>query len=505
MRLKETAGVWMDRIFLGVVLAAAPLFLFPRARYAWVGIVLGSMLVARGAIWGRFLERTPLDWAVGVLGLMILATCFVVPDIEFSMGKIAGALYGIVLYYAAVAVMRTERTIRAGVYAFILVGVGLAIIGVVGVILLPEQAFIKVLPGLTKNIPKHNWALPGAEAGFNPNAVGGSLLWVTPLALFLAGAMLGKRKRDTAKAMVQAEEGGQGGTAEAKGAGAAEDARGAGHEAEGIGGLASEGLKEGPRESPECGQGLGPERIRENGRSPRRNARWSARLPGLLLLTLASVVLLTALFLSQSYGTWIALILSVWLIGLSPKRKVWSLAGALVLCGAIYAIGPLRRAVAPLTITGTTGTGETASTANVVRVKIEQRYGLWSAGIGAIRRAPVFGVGMNRLRLEPGISYTNAHAHNQFITTGAELGIPGLVAYIAMLIGAGWIAWVVWKRSGDPWMRAAAAGLIAGQAAFHIFGLGDAIALGSKPGALFWASLALIAAMYNYPKEGKRT
>jgi hypothetical protein len=47
--LKERAGVWMDRIFLGVVLAAAPLFLFPRPRYVWVGIVLGGMLVARGA------------------------------------------------------------------------------------------------------------------------------------------------------------------------------------------------------------------------------------------------------------------------------------------------------------------------------------------------------------------------------------------------------------------------------------------------------------------------
>jgi len=177
----------------------------------------------------------------------------------------------------------------------------------------------------------------------------------------------------------------------------------------------------------------------------------------------------------------------------------------LVLCGAIYAIGPLRRAIVPLTISGTEGTGEIATTANVVRVKIEQRYGLWTAGIEAIRRAPVLGVGMNRLRLDPGISYKGAHAHNQFITTGAELGIPGLVAYIAILIGAGWMAWVVWKRSPDPWMRTAVTGLIAGQLAFHIFALGDAIPLGSKPSALFWVSLALIAAIHKYSKDGKQT
>jgi O-antigen ligase len=103
---------------------------------------------------------------------------------------------------------------------------------------------------------------------------------------------------------------------------------------------------------------------------------------------------------------------------------------------------------------------------------------------------------MNRLRLDPGIGYENAHAHNQFITTGAELGIPGLVAYIAILI-AGWMAWVVWKWSKDRWMRAAAMGLIAGQVAFHIFGLGDAILLGSKLNALFWLSRALITAIYK--------
>jgi hypothetical protein len=51
-------------------------------------------------------------------------------------------------------------------------------------------------------------------------------------------------------------------------------------------------------------------------------------------------------------------------------------------------------------------------------------------------------------------------------------------------------------------MRAAAAGLIAGQLAFHIFGLGDAIPLGSKPNALFWVSLALIAAIYKIQAEG---
>jgi putative inorganic carbon (HCO3(-)) transporter len=212
---------------------------------------------------------------------------------------------------------------------------------------------------------------------------------------------------------------------------------------------------------------------------------------------LASVIFLAALFLTHSYGAWIALMLAVWLIGLSLKWKAWSLAGALVLYGAISGIGPLRRTIAPLTMAGTAGTGKAAPTDSVIPVKFEVRYGLWLAGAEAIKRAPVLGIGMNRLRLDPGIGYKNASAHNQFITTGAELGIPGLVAYIAVLVGVGWMAWAVWKRSRDLWMKAAALGLIAGQAAFHIFGLGDAIPLGSKPNVLFWVSLALITAIFR--------
>jgi O-antigen ligase len=109
---------------------------------------------------------------------------------------------------------------------------------------------------------------------------------------------------------------------------------------------------------------------------------------------------------------------------------------------------------------------------------------------------------MDRLRYDPGIGYESAHAHNQLIHTAAELGIPGLAAYLAILIGAGWMCLDVSKRARAAWMRDAARGLGAGQLAFLIFGMGDAIPLGGKNGVFFWVSLALIAAMYNYVNRG---
>jgi hypothetical protein len=47
----------------------------------------------------------------------------------------------------------------------------------------------------------------------------------------------------------------------------------------------------------------------------------------------------------------------------------------------------------------------------------------------------------------------------------------------------------------DEGFRSVSLGLLAGLAAFHIFGLADAIALGAKPALVFWFVLGLLAAM----------
>jgi O-antigen ligase len=382
----------MDRIFLGIVLAAVPLFMFPRARYAWVGIVLGGMLVARGAIWGRFLERTPLDWGFGLLAVQIAVSCVVLPNIELGLPKVAGTLLGIILFYSALAVLSSEKVIKTGMIFFLAAGSALAVFGVVGIMMIPEQPFAKILPGLTKAIPWHNWRLPGAESGINQNALAGSLCFVIPLALVLLFS--GK-----------------------------------------------------------------------------------ARAARIALLGMVSFVFLAVMFILQALSVWLALFISLGLVGMNKKKRLWIAAGGVLILGFFLFSRPAR---------------------TVIREKFEIRYGLWSTGVAAVQRHPLLGIGMDRLRYDPVIGYESAHAHNQLIHTAAELGIPGLAAYLAILIGAGWMCLDVSKRARAAWMRDAARGLGAGQLAFLIFGMGDAIPLGGKNGVFFWVSLALIAAMYNY-------
>jgi O-antigen ligase len=137
----------------------------------------------------------------------------------------------------------------------------------------------------------------------------------------------------------------------------------------------------------------------------------------------------------------------------------------------------------------------------IAEKKIGVREPFWMAGIKTIKEYPLSGIGMNRIRLLPSVGYESSHVHNQLIHTAAELGIPALVAYLAILIGAGWMCYKVWLQSGVGWMRAAALGLGAGQMAHFVFGMGDSIPLGAKPGVFFWFSLALITAMFNYIKR----
>jgi len=91
-----------------------------------------------------------------------------------------------------------------------------------------------------------------------------------------------------------------------------------------------------------------------------------------------------------------------------------------------------------------------------------------------------------------------AHVHNHFLHTAAELGIPALIALLAILIGMGIMCVQVWRKSTIKWMRMVVLGLGWGQIAHLIFGITDSIPLGSKAGIFFWLSLLLITAIYNF-------
>ena len=88
------------------------------------------------------------------------------------------------------------------------------------------------------------------------------------------------------------------------------------------------------------------------------------------------------------------------------------------------------------------------------------------------------------------------HAHNQFLQVAVDLGIPGLVAYIALLTTFVVCAARAYRTIVDERVRALIVGLAAGMLAHHTFGLTDAFILGSKPGLLMWIYSAVVAGCY---------
>lgn len=134
------------------------------------------------------------------------------------------------------------------------------------------------------------------------------------------------------------------------------------------------------------------------------------------------------------------------------------------------------------------------------------RYEVWRWAIPAIGDFPFTGVGLGAFRrvvsrLYP-IYYTTdiAHAHNVFLQVALDVGLPGLVAYLAILALAATATMQVARR--HPPARPLALGLLAGLVAFHVYGLTDTLAFGSKSAIALWLAIGLIGASWNLVNTG---
>ena len=136
------------------------------------------------------------------------------------------------------------------------------------------------------------------------------------------------------------------------------------------------------------------------------------------------------------------------------------------------------------------------------------RVELWSRAIYAIEDAPL-GVGMNTFRRMHPVRYPTfpadpgaevPHAHNQFLQVALDLGVPGLVGYLALCLTA---FAIVWRAPGAPERRLVLLALGVGLLAHLAFGLTDAIPIGAKVGITFWWALALLAAAWRVVASGE--
>jgi putative inorganic carbon (HCO3(-)) transporter len=399
---------WIDCAQLILIALLAPLFFFPSMKYLVLFFIIPAFWIWRWVIKKNLFERSIFDLPILILLIQAFATCLIVPDPAFSLPKIAGVLFGIAFFYSLIALIKTENLLKVGIVLFLAGGMMLSFVGILGMIRTNEK-YLDRLSKISRIIPKINFNFPGAEEGFHPNAVGGTIILIIPLYLILFFLYFRRKKY--------------------------------------------------------------LDSIQKNNLL-------------LIFLLLGCSVTGVTLLLSQSRGSWVGLLLSGFIIFLpSKKGRKW---GVLIILSFIVLYLILL------------GLNKIPFSAGEAKIKILSRMQLWNLAINTIKEHPVFGIGMNYIRKNPQVRYEQAHVHNHFLHTAAELGIPGLIAYLAILIGAGFMCFEIWRKSKVVWMKMTALGLGCGQLAQFIFGMGDSIPLGAKVGIFFWFSLALIAAMYNH-------
>ncbi len=140
----------------------------------------------------------------------------------------------------------------------------------------------------------------------------------------------------------------------------------------------------------------------------------------------------------------------------------------------------------------------TPETVNSLDFGIRSRLANGARGIGMIRDMPFTGIGLNTFPAIDGLySFGRSHAehaHNVLIQTAVDLGIPGLVAVLALLAAFAYTVAHAYRASRNRNQRALLIGICGTVLAWLTYGLLDSITLGHKPAVAMWVALGLAAA-----------
>ena len=149
-------------------------------------------------------------------------------------------------------------------------------------------------------------------------------------------------------------------------------------------------------------------------------------------------------------------------------------------------------------------------TQTAVDLGLQGRLEIWSRALYGLADFPFTGMSMNGFRQVVHILYPlftispdfdMGHAHNHLLQAGLDLGIAGLIAYLGIWVLSAALLWIGWRRSRSRSDQLLIIGLSGSMAAGWIFGILDAIALGARPGFLWWLLLALLVTVFDHALE----
>lgn len=145
--------------------------------------------------------------------------------------------------------------------------------------------------------------------------------------------------------------------------------------------------------------------------------------------------------------------------------------------------------------------------ANVALGGLAARQEIWTRAWYMIQDFAFTGIGMGSFAFVSELLYPLflsppgiPHAHNLFLQVAVDLGVPGLIAYLATLTMVVVMAWQARVRlaSADASLAGLAAGIIAAQVVLVAHGMFDAVTWGMvRPAVLIWAIWGTAAALWR--------
>jgi putative inorganic carbon (hco3(-)) transporter len=139
---------------------------------------------------------------------------------------------------------------------------------------------------------------------------------------------------------------------------------------------------------------------------------------------------------------------------------------------------------------------------NSLGIAFVLRFDMWSRALAMIRDMPLTGIGLNTYPLIQSHFYTGyligpePHAHNLWLQTAVDLGLPGLLTFIWLLVAFFVAAVQAHARTSNHETQLLLVGLTAGVLAYISGGLLDVMTLGAKPVAGLWAMFGIVGAVW---------
>jgi putative inorganic carbon (HCO3(-)) transporter len=430
-----------------ILLAATPLFLMIQPEYSWILLLLPFCWLISVLAKRQPIPSTPMNLAFLVIAIQVLVSLYATYDIAVSLQKVTGVIWGMAAFFALVRFGKKRIGIFVTTLIFILGSAGISVLGLLG-IEWPTNKII-IFNSVYDQFPKISSLIPGLSEGFHPNEVGGALTWIIPFWMVVLVWLIIRFKKISKH------------------------------------------------------------------KSPFLIILYI--LIDLFLLGLSSVVLL----FSQSRSAYIGLAsgLILLLLVVLPKKIKWGYIFLLIIGVGILTYYILNGQFMTYVnqLFPDSGMASMAFSMNTLSGRVE----IWSRAIYAIQDFAFTGMGMNTFRTIVNVLYPLqtisadvpvkdiGHAHNLFLQTALDLGIPGLIGFIAMYMTSFWMILESLRRLKKSFKRnpktnaltkemfyMILVGFLGGQIAHLGYSMTDAIAFGAKPGILFWVMQSIICGIY---------